>query len=129
MDKAIRENQAFAETIVVHAFKKDRRGATFALKSQHAGKDVWENIIQESEDFFKFQKWSVTTNVKLRQHTAKRCKSYIDLTEASTHVPVKCPNEHSQVTYLMTSITCKDPYILAALANICQDEDNKRRNF
>ena len=77
----------------------------------------------------KLQKWSGTTNVKLQQHTLKHHKLYIDLTEVSTHVPVKCPNEHSQVTYLMTSITCKDPYILAALANICQDEDNKRRNF
>ena len=29
----------------------------------------------------------------------------------------------------MNSITCKDPYVLAALANIRQDEDNKRRKF
>ena len=129
MDKAIRENQAFAETIVVHACKKDGRGATFALKSQHAGKDIWENIIQESEDFFKFQKCSVTTNVKLRQHTAKRCKSYIDLTEASTHVPVEFPNEHSRATYLMTLIKCKDTDLLATLYNIRQYEDNKRRIF
>ena len=29
----------------------------------------------------------------------------------------------------MTLITRKDPYVISALANICQDEDNKRRTF
>ena len=77
----------------------------------------------------KLQKWSGTINVRLLQHNTKHCNSYIDLTEASNHVPVEFPNEHSRVTYLMTSITCNDPYVLAALANISQDEDNKRRNF
>ena len=59
----------------------------------------------------------------------KHRKSYIDLTEAPTHVPMECPNENPQVTYLMTLIMCKDTYVLATLANIRQDEDNKRRKF
>ena len=89
LDRAVCENQAFAVNIVVQARKKYERGATFSLQSQHSGKDVWEYIIQESEDFMNFQKWSGTTNVKFIQHTAKHCKPYIDLTEASTHVPVE----------------------------------------
>ena len=40
LDQAVRENQALAATIVVHARKKYRRGATFALRMQHAGKEV-----------------------------------------------------------------------------------------
>ena len=59
----------------------------------------------------------------------KHRKSYIDLTEAPTHVPMECPNENPQVTYLMTLIMCKDTYVLATLANIRQDDDNKRRNL
>ena len=101
----------------------------FALLLHHAGKYVWETIIQESEDFMKLRKWSGTTNVKLLQHTTKHRKLYIYLTEMSTYIHLECPNEHSQVIYLMTLITCKDPYILVSLANICEDEDNKRRNF
>ena len=77
----------------------------------------------------KFQKWSGTTNVKLLQHTAKHDKFYIDLTEANNHVPVEFPNKHSQVTYLITLIKCKDTDLLATLYNIRQYEDNKRRNF
>ena len=129
LDRAVRENQEFAVTIAVHARKKYGCGATFTFLLQHSVKDVWETIIQESKYFMKFHKWSGTTNVKLIQHTVKHSKLYIDLTEASTHVPVECPNEHSRVTYLMTLITCKDTDFLATLSNVCQDEDNKRRNF
>ena len=129
MDLAVRENQAFAATIVVHAHNKDRRGATFSLRFQYNLKYIWETIIKETEYFIKIHKFSGTTNVKLLQYTAKHRKFYIDLTEASTHVPVEFPNGHSRVTYLMTLITCKDLDVLSALANICQDEDNKRRNF
>ena len=34
LDRAVRENQAFAATIVIHAREKYGRGATFALRSQ-----------------------------------------------------------------------------------------------
>jgi hypothetical protein len=59
----------------------------------------------------------------------KHCQAYITLTKCTEHIPVNVPNERSRITYLMELINFIDPTVLAALAAVCQDEQDKRINF
>jgi hypothetical protein len=65
----------------------------------------------------------------LAQHMGKHHQAYITLTECAEHIPVDFPNKQSCVTYLMELITSVNPTVVAALAAICEDEQDKRINF
>ena len=117
LDIALR-GTGYAPTIVQFRRTRDGREAFLAMIGQHAGKDVWETMIRNSEEFVKTRKWTGTTNVTLASHMAKHRSSHISLTEAAEHIPVETPNERTRVTDLMVSITSKDPDVLAALAAV-----------
>lgn len=128
LDIALR-GTGYAPTIVQFRRTRDGREAFLAMIGQHAGKDVWETMIRNSEEFVKTRKWTGTTNVTLASHMAKHRSSHISLTEAAEHIPVETPNERTRVTDLMVSITSKDPDVLAALAAVRQDEAGMRIHF
>ena len=128
LETALRSS-SLMPTISPHRKGRQGKVAFFAVVSQHAGRDVWEAMIENAEDFLKNRKWNGTTNVTLMRHMGKHRDSYIKLVEASEHVPHECPNERTRVTYLLASITCKDPEVLAAVAAIRQDEADKRSDF
>ncbi len=65
----------------------------------------------------------------LAQHAGKHHQAYIMLTKCAEHILVDVPNEKSRVTYLMESITSVDPTVLAVLAAVRQDEQDKRIHF
>jgi hypothetical protein len=100
-----------------------------AIRAQHAGKDVWEKLHKEAESILQTLKWSGTANVTLAQHMGKHCQAYIMLTKCAEPIPVDVPNEQSRVMHLMELITSVDPTVLAALAAVCQDEEDNRINF
>jgi hypothetical protein len=51
------------------------------------------------------------------------------LTKSAEHILVDVPNEQSHVMFLMELIDSVDPTVLAALAAVCRDEQDKRINF
>ncbi len=70
-----------------------------------------------------------TTSVTLPQHMGLHHKAYITLTECAKHIPVEIPNDWAQVTYLLDSLKTIDPFVLAAMAAVHQDDADKHINF
>jgi hypothetical protein len=105
------------------------RRAFFAIQAQHVGKDVWNKLVKEAETVLQNHKWSGTTNVTLAKHMDMHCQAFITMTECAEHIPVDVPNDRLCVTHLMESIQLTDPTVLAALAAVRQDENNKHVNF
>ena len=99
-----------------------------AIKAQHAGKDVWDKLHKEAESILQTLKWPGTANMTLAQHMGKLCQAQITLTECAEHILVDVPDDQSCVTYLMEFINSVDSTVLAALAAVCQDEQDKRIN-
>ena len=108
---------------------RDGRGALNALKSQHAGKAVYDRLVKEAEQTLSNKVWNGNTSTSLASHMGAQRKAWISMQECADHVPVDVPNEQARVTYLMDSIKTTDPTVLAALAAIRQDELDKRVNF
>ena len=105
---------------------RDGRGALNALKSQHAGKAVYDRLVKEAEQTLSNKVWNGNTSTSLASHMGAQRKAW---QECADHIPVDVPNEQARVTYLMDSIKTTDPTVLAALAAIRQDELDKRVNF
>ena len=112
-------------------FRKTRngRGAMQALKTQHAGKDIWDRLVKEAEHTLSTRVWSGTTPITLSQHMGMHRTAWITMTECAEHIPVDVPNDRARVTYLMDSIKTVDPQVLAAIAAVHQDEADKRVHF
>lgn len=107
----------------------DGRGAFLAVKSQHAGKSVWEAQIKENDDFVKARTWNGQTTTSLEVHIDGHRNAHVALTEASHHVDFQLPNERTRVTNLLDSIKCVDPTLLAAIAAVYSDDPGKRDVF
>jgi len=118
-----------AATIAPFRRTRDGRGALLALKSQHAGKAIYDQLVKEAESVLKNRQWSGTTSITLQQHMGLHRKAFITLSECAEQIPVDVPNERARVTYLLDSIITTDPNVLAATAAVCQDEVDKRVNF
>ena len=65
----------------------------------------------------------------MAKHMGMYRQAFITMTECAEHILVDVPNDHLRVTHLMESTQSTDPTILAALATVRQDENNKRVNF
>ena len=116
-------------TLSPHRRTRNGRAAYLAIRSQYAGKEVWEAMIAQALDYLTNRKWTGTANITLARHCAKSREHYIKMVEASEHVPHECPNERTRVGWLLASITCMDPQVLAACAVVRQDEADKRKDF
>jgi hypothetical protein len=118
-----------AATIAPFRRQRDGREALLALKSQHAGKAIYDQLVKEAENVLKNRLWSGTTSITLQQHMGLHRKAFITLSECAEQIPVDIPNERARVTYLLDSLTTTDPNVLAAMAAVHQDEVDKRVNF
>ena len=107
----------------------DGRGAYLAVKSQHAGKAVWEAQIKTSDDFLKTRLWTGNANITLEAHIDGHRMAFVALTEASSHVAYQLPNDRTRVTYLLDSMNCTDPELLAAVAAVKNDDPGMRDTF
>ena len=96
-----------------------------ALKYQHAGKAIWDHLVKEAEQTLSTKVWSGNTPTTLSEHMSMHHTAWITLTECAEHIPVDVPNKRSCMTYLMEWINSVNPTVLAALAAVCQDEQDK----
>ena len=109
--------------------RQDSRGAYMAIKTQHAGKAVWEAQIKMSDDFIKGRKWNGQTTLTLESHIDGHRNAYVNLTEASHHIAYQLPNDRTRVTQFLDSIACQDPELLAAIAAVKKDDPGMRDSF
>jgi hypothetical protein len=100
-----------------------------ALKSQHAGKAIWDRLVKEAEHTLSNKVWSGNTPTTLAQHMGMHRHAWITLTECAEHIPVDVPNDPARVTYLIDLLKTVDPTVLIAIAAVHQDEADKRFNF
>jgi hypothetical protein len=112
-------------------FCKTRNGcsAMNALKTQHAGKAIWDRLVKEAEHILSNKIWSGNTPTMLSQHMEMHCHAYITMTECAVHIPVDVTNEQARVTYLIDSLKTVNPTVLVAIAAIRQDEADKQVHF
>jgi hypothetical protein len=103
-----------AATIAPFRRTRDGRGALLALKSQHAGKAIYDQLVKEAESVLKNRQWSGTTSITLQQHMGLHRKAFITLSECAEQIPVDVPNERARVTYLLDSIITTDPNLLGS---------------
>ena len=118
-----------AATIAPFRRTQNGRGALLALKSQHAGKAIYDQLVKEAENVLKNRQWSGTTSITLQQHMGLHRKAFITLSKCAEQIPVDVPNKRARVTYLLDSIMTTDPNVLAATAAVCQDDVDKQVNF
>jgi len=72
---------------------RDGCGALLALKSQHARKTIYDQIVKEAENVLKNRQWSGTTSFTLQQHMGLQRKAFITLSECAEQIPMEVPNE------------------------------------
>jgi hypothetical protein len=119
-----------APTIAPFCKTQNGHGVMLALKSQHAGKAIWDCLIKETKHTLLSNKaWSGNTPTTLAQHIDIHRHARITLTECAEHIPVDVTNYRARVSYLLDSLKTIDPTVLAAIAAVCQDEADKRVNF
>jgi hypothetical protein len=128
IEKSVQGHDVSA-TIAPFKRTEDGRAAFLAIKSQHAGKAVWDRVVRESNSRLQTGTWSGTTSTTLLQHTSLQRKSHIQLMEAAEHVPTEVPGPRQRVTFLLDSLKTDNPKMLAGIAAIEQDELDKRVNF
>ena len=119
-----------APTIAPFRKLRNGRGALQAIKNQHAGVRVWDDIVKTAKEVMGgSRKLTGLSSFILAQQCNLHRKAYISLGEAADHVPVQIPDERTRVTNLMDSLDTVDPTVLAAVSSVRQDEFNKRVNF
>jgi hypothetical protein len=84
-----------AATITPFHRARDGRGAPLALKSQHAGKVIYDQLVKEAENMLKSRQWSGTSSITLQQHMGLHRKALITLSECAEKIPVDVPNERA----------------------------------
>ena len=99
------------------------------LKSQHAGKAIWDCLVKEAKQTLSTKVWSGNTPTTLSQHMNMNRTAWITLNECAEHILVDVPSDCARVTYLIDSLKTIDPTVLAAIMVVFQDEPDKRVNF
>jgi hypothetical protein len=74
---------------------RDGCGTLLALKSQHAGKAIYNQLAKEAENVLKNRQWSGTTSITLQQHMGLQQKAFITLSECAEQIPMEVPNERA----------------------------------
>ncbi len=74
---------------------RDGQGALNALKSQHAGKAVYDRLVKEAEQMLFNKVWNGNTPTSLASHMGAQRKAWISMQECADHVPVDVPNEQA----------------------------------
>jgi hypothetical protein len=93
IEMAVRGSE-IAPTIAPFCKTPDGRGALKAIKNQHAGVRVWDDIVKNAKEVMGgSRKWTGLTSFTLTQHCNLHCKAYIALSDTADHVPVQIPDE------------------------------------
>jgi len=87
-----------AATIAPFRCARDGCGALLTLKSQHAGKAIYDQLVKKAENVLKNRQWSgTTTSITLQQYMGLQRKAFITLSECAEQIPVamEVPNEQA----------------------------------
>ena len=118
-----------AATIAPFHCARDGHGALLALKSQHAGKAIYNQLVKEAENVLKNRQWSGTTSITVQQHMGLQLKAFITLSECAEQIPVEfLTNKPESFTCSIQSLqmiqTC-----LPQRRQFAKDDADKRVNF
>jgi hypothetical protein len=72
---------------------RDGRGALNALKTQHAGKAVYDRLVKDAEQTLSNKIWNGITSTTLASHMGAQRKAWIPMQECADRVPVDVPND------------------------------------
>ena len=67
-------------------------GSLISLKATILGKSVWENIIQDSDNFIENLKFSGVMDIMIKRQAVLHRKGYTPITESADHVNCQIPN-------------------------------------
>ena len=84
--------------------KKDGCGAYFALVQHFAGKYKWQRQVDDATDLLVNTIWKGQNSYPLASFVATMREKWMDLEDASKHVPVQIPSEYMRVGYLLDHI-------------------------
>ena len=77
------------------------------------------------------RKWKGQSKSPLKKFVQQQKNVYVSMEVCTVHVQYQLPNEHTRVGYFLDALESQQPPLLAAMANI--EEDNggtgKRNNF
>jgi hypothetical protein len=121
----------YAASIKPFQRAKDGRAAWFALRSQYAGQDKWEQELKKQDDLLHTRVWRGQSNFTLERFVQQHRNAYVSMQSCSQHVEYQLPTEHTRVGYLLEAIQCNDAGLQAAMASIKIDTapGGKRSDF
>ena len=96
IESAVRGHDV-ATTIAPFHCTRDGRKFLLALKSQHAGKAIYDQLVKEAENVLKNRQWSGTTSITLQQHMGLHRKAFITLSECAEQIPADVPNDQLEL--------------------------------
>jgi hypothetical protein len=82
-----------APTIAPFLKTQNGRGVMLALKSQHAGKAIWDCLVKEAKHTLSNKVWFGKIPMTLAQHMGMHRHAWITLTECAKHISVDVPND------------------------------------
>jgi muconolactone delta-isomerase len=106
MIESLTQGSDVTSSIAPFCKTRDGRGALNALKSQHAGKAVYDCLVKEAEQTLSNKVWNGNTSTSLTNHMGAQRKAWISMQEYADHALVDVPNEQARVTYLMDLPCC-----------------------
>ena len=121
----------YAASIITYKRTKNGRGALGTLKTQFAGKAMFDADKKTHQDFLLNRKWTGTGNFTLERYLNQHRSAYSGLERCAENVATQMPDERTRVQYLLDNIQCNDPGIKAALESIRVDDTatGLRNNF
>ena len=103
--------------------KKDGRGAWMAIVSQYMSSERWREELKVQERIVTKRVWKGNSSYTLEDHAAthRNANSVMDHAGDEGVVDFNSPEQRRRVERILDSIECKDAQLLAAMANVRQD--------
>ena len=130
MEEATR-GTPYADSIKPFQRRKDGRGALEAMESQYAGQDKWDAEIKKMDTLLHTRRWKGQSNFLLEKFVQQHRNAFVSMQACTEHVEYQLPNGHTRVGYFLDALESQHPPLLAAMANIEEDNgpNGKRNNF
>ena len=130
MEEATR-GTPFADSVKPFQRRKDGRSALEASENQYAGQDKWYAEINKIDTLLQTRKWKGQSKFPLEKFVQQHRNAYVSMEACTAHMQYQLPNEHTRVGYFLDALESQQPPLLAAMANIEEDngDTGKRNNF
>ena len=108
----------FAPTLKQFARKKNGRGAWLAILSNYLGEDKWRQEVADVEDALINNNWRGDGPTTLESFASSHRGGHERLKAASLRTSFQLPDEQRKVERFLNAITCTDPELRAAIAQV-----------